>query len=292
MPYVTLDGIKTHYIKQGSGPALLMMAPRGFNSTIDSWHQKFWKEMDVFGALGKHFTCIAYDRREAGLSGGRIEVLTYDVMARQGKLLLEHLGIDQAWIIGPCMGVSVGLRFAAMYPEACLALMLPQPVGGHRWISKMRGLFDAHIDYVIEHGLQATLDYALKHRPVFQEDGTAGPWGTAVGNDAALAARLVKQDVEQYLDIVQESRDTLYGDTFVCGASPEEIMAIDLPTFLWAGDDASHATSAAHQVRELMSNLRFWDLHPSKHTAQNQLEQLLLFKQDVDAGKFGGGRGA
>ena len=74
-------------------------------------------------------------------------------------------------------------QFAAMYPEACIALMLPQPVGGFRWISKMRGLFDAHIDYVIEHGLQGTLDFALKERTVFQEDGRGGPWGTAVGNE-------------------------------------------------------------------------------------------------------------
>lgn len=292
MPYATLDGIRTHYMTQGSGPALLMMAPRGFNSTIDSWHQKFWKEMDVFGSLGKHFTCIAYDRREAGLSGGRIEVLTYEVMARQGKLLLEHLGIDKAWVIGPCMGVSVAVKFAALYPEACIALMLPQPVGGYRWISKMRGLFDAHTAYVREHGLEGALDYALSNHTPFQDDGTGGPWGTAMRNDPALAKRFLRQDLEDYLDIVADSRDSLYGSTFVSGATPEELIAMDMPAFLWAGDDPSHAASAGHQVRELMPNLRFWDLHPSRHTAQNQLEQLLLFKQDVDAGRFKAGTGA
>jgi len=36
MPFATLDGIKTHYVKQGSGPFLLMMAPRGFESTLQS----------------------------------------------------------------------------------------------------------------------------------------------------------------------------------------------------------------------------------------------------------------
>jgi hypothetical protein len=37
MPFATLDGIKTHYVKQGSGPYLLMMAPRAFDSTLESW---------------------------------------------------------------------------------------------------------------------------------------------------------------------------------------------------------------------------------------------------------------
>ena len=286
MPFATLDGIKTHYMTTGSGPHLLMMAPRGFNSTIESWRQNKWKEMDVFAALGKHFTCVAYDRREAGQSGGRVELLTYEVMARHGKLLLEHLGVEKAWVIGPCMGVSVGTKFGAMYPEACIGLMLPQPVGGYRWITKMRGLFDTHIAYVSEHGLEGVVEYAQRVRKPFQEDGTGGPWGTVLTHDEAFVKRFLKQDEEAYLDIVADSRDALYGNTFVNGATPEELMALDVPSFVWAGDDPAHSTSAGHQLRELMPNLRFWDLHPSRHTAENQLEQIMKFRQDVDSGAF------
>jgi hypothetical protein len=36
MPFATLDGIRTHYVTKGSGPVLLMMAPRGFESTLQS----------------------------------------------------------------------------------------------------------------------------------------------------------------------------------------------------------------------------------------------------------------
>jgi pimeloyl-ACP methyl ester carboxylesterase len=286
MPYATLDGIKTHYLKQGSGPVLLMMAPRGFNSCIESWSVNKWKEMDSINALSSHFTCIAYDRREAGLSGGRVEPLTWDVYARHGKLLLEHLGVDKAWVIGPCMGVAVATKFAALYPEACIALMLPQPVGGYHWMAKMRGLFDAHIDFVIDSGLEAVVEHAKKEGRNFQDDGKAGPWGTVIAHDAAFAARYVKQDIERYLEIVADSRDAMFPDTFVNGARPEELMAITTPAFCWAGDDPAHATSAGHQVRELMPHLRLWDLHPSKHTGANMLEQLVRFKQDVESGAF------
>src|SRR6185436_8529573 len=132
MPFATLDGIKTNYFTQGSGPHLIMMAPRGFNSRIESWKGGKWAEMDVFNALSKHFTIIVYDRREAGLSGGRVEVLTWNLFAQHAKLLLEHLNVEKAWVMGACMAVGVATAFGSKYPETCHALMLPQPVGGHK----------------------------------------------------------------------------------------------------------------------------------------------------------------
>ena len=286
MPFAILDGVKTHYLVKGSGPHLLMMGSRGFNSTIGSWDTNLWQEMQAIDTFARHFTCIAYDRREAGLSGGRVEVLSYELWARQAKLLLEHLGVEKTWVLGPCMGVSVGLRFAAMYPESCTALMLPQPVGGWRWITKMQSLFDQHLVFVQEEGLEGVVTYAKKARKNFQEDGTVGPWGSVLIHDEAFVARFLKQEVEDYLDIVADSRDALYSSTFVCGATPRELQAMDMPAFVWAGDDASHSTSAAHQVRELMPRVRLWDLHPSKHTAANQLEELMRFRRDVDGGVF------
>jgi pimeloyl-ACP methyl ester carboxylesterase len=286
MPFAVLDGIKTHYRKDGSGPPLLMMAPRGFNSRIESWDGGKWKEMDVFSALSKHFTTIAYDRREAGLSGGRVETLTWKTFAQHGKLLLEHLGIDKAWIIGPCMGVSVATKFAALYPESCIALFLPQPVGGYKWSTRMAGFFDRHVAYVREHGLQAVRDRALKEKKNFQDEPDLGPWGIAMNNDPELATRFVKQDVERYAATVLASRDAMFPDTFVSGARAEELLEIDIPALVWPGDDPSHATSAAHQLRELMPRVRYWDVHPSKQTAEDQLAQLLKFKNDVEKNDF------
>lgn len=282
MPFATLDGIRTHYMKQGSGPCLLMMAPRGFNSRIESWEVGKWKDMDVFNALSKHFTVVAYDRREAGLSGGRVEVLTWQAYARQGKLLLEHLGAERAWVIGPCMGVSVATKFASLYPEACIGLMLPQPVGGHQWSSRTRSLFDRHIAFLREHGFDGVRERALQEKKNFQDHPESGPWAIAMANDARLAARYVEQDMESYIRIVTASREALFPDTFVSGARAEELLDIDIPALVWPGDDPAHATSAAHQLRELMPRVRYWDMHPSKQTGENMLEQLLRFKNDVE----------
>ncbi len=150
MPFVTLDGIKTHYVKQGSGPFLLMMAPRGFESTLQSWDHGKWKDMNAIDALSRHFTIVAYDRREAGQSGGRVEVLTWKVFAQHAKLLLEHLDIEKAFVLGVCMGVGVATQFARIYPEACTGLVLAQPVGGHRWQVRTHAFFNRHLEFVCE----------------------------------------------------------------------------------------------------------------------------------------------
>jgi len=280
MPFATLDGIKTHYVIIGPGPHLLMMAPRGFESTLQSWDHGKWKDMDAINALSKHFTVVAYDRREAGQSGGRVEVLTWTVFALHAKLLLEHLDVERAFVLGVCMGVGVAAKFASLYPEACTGLILAQPVGGYRWKLRTHGFFDRHIAYVRQHGLAAVRSRAKGQN--FMRDPEAGPWTSAMANDAAFAERFVKQDLDAYLSLLVQSRDALFPDTFVSGPPPEVLMMIDTPTSIWPGDDASHSTSGAQQLRELMPRMQYWDLHPSQQTPENMLERIVAFRQVVE----------
>jgi hypothetical protein len=60
---------------------------------------------------------------------------------------------------------------------------------------------------------------------------------------------------------------------------------IDIPTLVWPGDDESHATSAAHQARELIPHAQYWDVLPPKHTAWNILERLQQFLSEVEASR-------
>lgn len=280
MPFATLDGIKTHYVKRGSGPVLLMMAPRGFESTLQSWDYGKWKEMNAIEALSQHFTVVAYDRREAGQSGGRVEVLTWKVFAQQAKLLLEHLDVEKAFVLGVCMGVGVATQFGGLYPEACMGLVLAHPVGGHRWKVRTNAFFNRHIDFVRECGLKAVRDRAQGKN--FMRDPETGPWASAIFNDAALAQRFVKQDPDSYIDTVGQSRDALFPDTFVSGPKPQELVALDIASSIWPGDDASHSTSSAQQLRELLPRMEYWDLHPSRQTHKNMLGRIVEFTNLVE----------
>ena len=280
MPSVTLDGIKTHYVRQGSGPCLLMMAPRGFDSTLQSWDHGKWKDMGAIDAFSRHFTVVAYDRRESGQSGGRVEVLTWEVFARQAKLLLENLGFERAFVLGVCMGVGVANQFASLYPDACSGLILAHPVGGHRWKKRMHMFFDRHIDYVREHGCDAVRKRVTGKN--FMGDPEAGPWASVIAGDPVFADRFVKNDLGSYLAVVAASRDAMFSDSFVSGPTPEEVLTIDTAASIWPGDDASHSTSSAQQLRELMPRMEYWDLHPSKQTAASMLDKVVTFKRLVE----------
>jgi pimeloyl-ACP methyl ester carboxylesterase len=101
MPTATIDGIATRYEVMGSGRPLLMYAPGGFNATIETWRtQSVYAKIKLLDHLPRRYTCIVFDRRECGQSGGRVEHIAWADYVAQGKGLLDHLGIARAHIMG------------------------------------------------------------------------------------------------------------------------------------------------------------------------------------------------
>lgn len=267
MAFADIDGIRTQYEVAGEGPPLLMLAPAGFDSSMSRWRLNgVWKDMQPLDTLRKDFTLIAYDRREAGESGGRIEPLTWDCYARHGIALLDHLKIDRAFVIGGCMGVSVALAIGARYPQRVRGLLLHWPVGGYRWMIKARSNFDKHLAYLKVHGFAGVAARA-KQSGLFWNDPEAGPWSAPIKFDAAFAASYLKQDVEAYRALVAQSRDNLFSDVMPSGATGEQLLAMNLPAFIMSGDDASHSNSSAHALRELMPNAQLSLLMPPAQNA-------------------------
>ena len=92
MATANVDGISTHYEVAGDGPPLLLFAPGGFDATVEKWSTLgIYAATKLLTHLTRHFTCIAFDRRECGRSGGRVERVTWTDFARQVKGLLDHL---------------------------------------------------------------------------------------------------------------------------------------------------------------------------------------------------------
>src|SRR6266576_6306430 len=85
----TIDGITTRYEVIGSGPPLLMYAPAGFDATLEKWStQGVYAKIKLLAHLPKKYTCIVFDRRECGQSGGRVERARWADYVAQGKGLL------------------------------------------------------------------------------------------------------------------------------------------------------------------------------------------------------------
>jgi pimeloyl-ACP methyl ester carboxylesterase len=284
LAFATLNAVRVHYQVQGAGPHLLMFAPGGFRSVISRWTaqggKREWKEMDGLAALSRHFTTIAYDRRESGQSGGRVEPLTWDLYVQEAKALLDLAGAKQAFILGSCMGASLALAFAVRHPQACKALLLHWPVGGYRWMMKGRTFFQRHIEFVRAHGLKGVVARAPQGEN-FWLDPEVGPWGSPAAVYPEFAARLLEQKENDYLEIVERSRDALFNDTMPSGASGAELMSIRIPSFILPGDDSSHAYSASVALKELMPRAELWDRLPPGQTGENTLDEILRFSRSV-----------
>jgi pimeloyl-ACP methyl ester carboxylesterase len=194
----------------------------------------------------------------------------------QGRALLDHLKVDSALIMGGCMGCSVALAFAVHYPEVTRGLILHWPVGGYRWKVSAQERFFRHYNFAKQHGLSGVIEQAWDKKN-FWLDPEAGPWASLIAGEKLFAERFLSQDLDYYLGLVITSGRTLFDRDTAAGAEPEEAMGVKAPTLIIPGDDQSHATSGAHNLRELLPRADFWDVMPPAQTTQNVCQRILAF---------------
>ncbi len=273
-----IDGIHTRYEVLGQGEPLLMFSPGGFDATLEKWSTLgVYSKTKMMAALTAQFQCIVFDRRETGLSGGRVQRVTWSDYVAQGKGLLDHLGIARAHLMGGCMGCAPVVAFATAHPEATRSMVLVWPVGGAKYRINGQQRFAQHLSFVHQEGLAAVLTLAQASNKSFAEDPRAGPWVSVLRHDAAFAAAFVVMDVERYkLAVVATQRSLLDRDT-APGAEPEEMLRLEVPALIVPGQDNSHATSAARYLQECLPQSEYWDIAPADQTAHNVPARLLQF---------------
>jgi pimeloyl-ACP methyl ester carboxylesterase len=276
VPSAVLDGISTRYEVIGDGPPLLMYAPGGFDATIEKWStQGVYARIKLLDHLPKKYRCIVFDRRECGYSGGRVEAVTWQHYARQGKALLEHLKIDRAHIMGGCMGVSCVMAFAVAYPQATTSMLLWWPVGGAKYRIKAHERFRSHLEFVRVQGMPAVVSHVEKEQKAFNADPKGGPWASPIRNDKAFAAAYTK--TPNYEKIVELMCRNLFDRDTSPGAEPEALLKLDIPALVIPGKDESHATSAARYLEECLPKSQYWDVLPEGQTEANASQRLLGF---------------
>jgi pimeloyl-ACP methyl ester carboxylesterase len=284
MPTEIIDGIATRYDVLGSGPPLLMYSPAGFDATRDKWStQGVYARIKLLDHLPKKYTCIVFDRRETGQSGGRIEHVTWAHYVAQGKGLLDHLNVKRAHLMGGCMGCCPVTVFGATYPETVLSMVLYWPVGGAKYRMNAHMRFLQHLAYVQIHGLAEVVALVSREGKPFGADPRGGPWASLIKRDSDFADAYAKQDVEKYKLIVLGMMRTLFDRDTAPGAEPEDMLRLDIPTFIVPGRDASHATSAARYLEECLPHSDYWDVAVDDQTEDSVAPRLLKFLDSVDS---------
>jgi pimeloyl-ACP methyl ester carboxylesterase len=278
MASAIIDGIRTRYEVIGDGPPLLMYAPGGFNAVIETWRtQSIYAKVKFLDHLPKHYSCIVFDRRECGQSGGRVQRVAWADYVRQGKGLLDHLKFDKAHIMGGCMGVSCALAFGWILPESTLSMVLFWPVGGAKYRLSSHQRFAEHLAYVQQHGLAGVVALVQKDGKPFGADPRGGPWASVIKTDPEFTATYVQQDVDRYKLIVAAMARTMFDRDTAPGAEPEDLMRLDIPAFIVPGHDAAHATSAARYLEECLPQAEYWDVPVASQTEDETNARLLSF---------------
>ena len=280
MAQAILDGIATRYEVVGDGPPLLMFSPGGFDATIEKWSTLgIYAKVKLLDHLTRHFSCILFDRRECGQSGGRVERVTWGHYVAQGKALLEHLNIGRAYLMGGCMGCSPVAAFAIAHPQMVSRMVLYWPVGGAKYRLNGHMRFAEHLGFVNRQSMADVAALAQQTGKPFGADPRGGPWASVLQHDPEFAAAYAKLDIERYkLTIAGMGRTLLDRDT-APGAEPEDLMRCDIPALIVPGNDGAHATSAARYLQECLPRSQYWDAAVEQQTETETAARLLGFLQ-------------
>jgi pimeloyl-ACP methyl ester carboxylesterase len=276
------DGIVTRYSVAGSGPPLLMFSPGGFNATMANWENRgLYQRTAMLAQLRERFTCITFDKRESGGSGGRVERVQWSDYVNQGVGLLDHLGLDRVHIMGACVGCTIAALMATTHPQRVAGMVLYSPAGGVKYRMKQHARFNAHLAFVAQNGMQGVAALAAVTDAGFSDDGRVGPWVTVLRRDSEFAARYVELDADVYQTTVAGMGRLLFDRDTVPGAEPEDLLSVDVPALIVPGQDTSHAPSAARYLQECLPRSEYWDVPVAHQTAETAPARVIEFLESL-----------
>lgn len=131
MPKVALNGTTIHLTTLGEGPDLVLV--HGIAANLAFWFPR------VATGLARDHRVILYDLRGHGLSGMPPTGYSPADHAADLAAVMDHLGVDQADIVGHSFGGTVVLEYAARHPERVRTLTLADAM-----VSSMQAMDSGH----------------------------------------------------------------------------------------------------------------------------------------------------
>jgi pimeloyl-ACP methyl ester carboxylesterase len=234
MNYATVRGVRIHYRvfgDQGPWVALVTGGRRGFNEFIE-FAQKI-------AAQGHQV--LLHDRRNTGASDVLIagDDGEEEIWADDLALLLDQLGVKQAYIGGTSSGARLSMLFYLRHPQRVKALLLMRITGGDFAAGRLpQNYYGQFIDAARQGGMKAVC--ATEQ---YQE---------RIAANSANEARLMAMDPAEYIRVMSHWLDIfLRGPRKpVLGMTDEAMAGIQVPTIVVPGNDNTHASVngiAAHQ---------------------------------------------
>jgi 3-oxoadipate enol-lactonase len=118
VPYLTTSGRELYYETHGEGPWLVFAHGAGGN------HLSWWQQVPVFAT---RYRCVVFDQRGWGRSTGAPDPAAFSADLSD---LLDHLGAQQAVLVGQSMGGWTALGYAVANPSRVARLIVTGTLAG------------------------------------------------------------------------------------------------------------------------------------------------------------------
>jgi pimeloyl-ACP methyl ester carboxylesterase len=242
------DGATIYYEVHGSGYPILLFAPGGVNSQIESW--RTLSPINAIDALQDRWTVIAMDQRNAGRSFGPLTPFSYELAVGDQLAVLDDLGIERCHLMGGCIGVAFVLRFIMTAPGRVASAVCQKPVGLDETNSMdtFTAMFRPTIELARASGMAAVVESALND-PMFSRNNAAGPWALRLKHDEDFGAQFLAQTPDGYADLVGAYCDGVWpsGRTYF-GVPDVWVKDCATPLLVLPGSDDFHPTGVARRL--------------------------------------------
>ncbi len=123
MPRAAVNGVQLYYEVHGRGPAVVFAHGAGGN------HMSWWQQVPVFA---RRYRCVTFDHRGFGLSGDGPDGPGPAAFVEDLRALLDHLGIQETFLVGQSMGGWTCMGFTLAHPQRVRALVMANTLAGLR----------------------------------------------------------------------------------------------------------------------------------------------------------------
>jgi pimeloyl-ACP methyl ester carboxylesterase len=114
--YFNANGVKIHYIRAGQGEPVVLIHGLYASAKMN------WQAEGTFALLAKDHDVIALDLPGHGESDKPDDAAAYGLqMVEDVRLLMDHLGIRKAHIVGYSLGGLVAIKFIALHPDRVIS---------------------------------------------------------------------------------------------------------------------------------------------------------------------------
>lgn len=254
MSYAQVNGIKLYYEIHGQGEPLVLV--QGFTRNALGW-------APVVEILKKSYQVVIFDNRGSGRTQHPTPPYNIDLMAKDLAVLLDTLGIKQAFFVGHSMGGAIVQQLCIDYPEKVKKAVLCSSFAKVPYPSAMQ------IDTVCEMALAG-----LPQPFIFQ---TVLPW---LFSSSCLAMKgNAEKIIESMVNDPYPQKPEGYmgqGDALKRFDSTDKLSLIQCPCLILVGEDDLYTPLSCSKVLQEKIKMAQMKIVPHQgHMVNEEMPELL-----------------